>query len=409
MRQATKALLLAVLLVLAGCNTMQSAPGTTATDTTAPGTTAEPTTVTQTEATATPTTTPALATETTNAPSVSTDLLPPGVNDSGLADVTTLWQAHTENVNDDDDGYRHVLTLANRSGGERVIRLHSDGPRARGVLAGGDTETHAWMGDDGNVSAVWNTTSAQRSYYSHAGLDGIGPLYVLAFAEGYPNFLLEYGEFAVDGTVERDGQRYVRLRATGVNNENVSGFQLSQFFGGGRFADMSGTVLVTPEGTVTAMDLELYDEGADTPALRADFDLQTDVASVERPDWLGEVPRLAVSTAEPDPQTSTDRLLVAKNTGDDALAAGTNVTLSLYSQELGNVTVPESVDPGETMYLYVVGSTYDGELRVAVGDRPTLPEDAAAFAVVDPFVKVEQGSITASFGIPDNESAETSY
>ncbi|WP_435317391.1 hypothetical protein [Haloarchaeobius sp. TZWSO28] len=402
MRQTVTALLVVTLLVLAGCNTTSTAPGTTATD--AP--TVETTVATDTTATAATTGTPP-PTETTTAPSVSPDLLPPGVNDSGLADVTTLWQAHIENVNDD-DGYRHVLTLANRSGGERVIRLHSDGPRARGVLAGGGTETHAWMADDGNVSAVWNTTSAQRKYYAHAGLDGIGPLYVLAFAEGYPNFLLEYGEFAVDGTVERDGHRYVRLRATGVNNENVSGFQLSQFFGSGRFADMTGTVLVTPEGTVAAMDLELYDEGADTPALRAEFDLQTDVASVERPDWLGEVPHLAVSTAEPDPQTSTDRLLVAKNTGDVALQAGSNVTLSLYSQELGTVTVPESVEPGETMYLYVVGSTYDGELRVAVGDRPTLPEDAAAFAVVDPFVRVEQGPVTASFGIPDNES-DTGY
>ncbi|WP_439025469.1 hypothetical protein [Haloarchaeobius sp. DT45] len=413
MRQTTTAILLAALLVLAGCNTTTSAPGSTQADATT-GTTVETATTPDTATapstgTATQTeTTTTDQTRTTTAPAVSADLLPPGVNASGLADVPALWRAHIENVNDE-DGYRHVLTFTNRSGGERVIRLHSDGPRARAAFDSEETVSHAWMADDGNVSAVWNTSAPRREYYSHAGIAGVGPLYLLGFAEGYPNVLLEYGEFAVDGTVERDGQTHVRLRATGVSDEDVSGFQLWQFFGGSEFAGMDGTVLVTPEGTVTSMDLALHGDDEDVPTLEADFALDQDVGPVERPAWLGEVPQLSLSLAEPADQTGTERLLVAENTGDVALEAGTNVTLSLYSQELGNVTLSEPVEPGQTMYCYVVGDTYDGDLRVAVGDRPTVPDDAAGFAVVDPFVRIEQGPLTASFGIPDNESAETSF
>lgn len=425
MRSTSVAIAVAVVVVLAGCS---GAPGSTS----APTATGGPTTdggvattddttsladggasttrgetATTTTAATTTTTGPTTAAGTTAGRGTTTaedgaGSLPPGVNESGLVDPAALWRAHLDGAYDG-DGYRHVLSFANESGGTWTVRVHGS-ETVSSVLAtvGNATETsRVWYADGGNVTATWNESSAAREYYENAGLQSVGPALVAAVAEAYPASFLRVGAYVVDGTVERDGRTLVRLRATGVS-EDAAAERGVQFLSGTP-TDVDGTVLVARDGKVASMNLTV--DRAENESLAVSFAVDDAPGAVPRPDWLADVPDVALTVAE---RTDTDRVrvLAVENTGSEPIPAGRTLSVSRSGLTFGNATLPDAVAPGENASLYQVGdSTFDASVRVGVGTEPSLPANATDFGYgSNVVVTLRDGPITVTVGLPENET-----
>ncbi|MFC6952409.1 hypothetical protein [Halorubellus litoreus] len=413
MRSTAAPVLVALLVALAGCGT--AVPGTNSTPdaTTAGDGTAEAATTasddsgatTSTAATTTTTTARSTAAGTTTTSEAVDGDLPPGVNASGIVDAGTLWSAHTE-VAYDGDGYEHVLALAGDAGNRTTIRLRASANASRALAAfeNGTATEYAWFADGGNRSATWNTTSPERAYYERAGLSSVGPALVVAVAESYPAYVLRRVAVEPAGTVERDGRTYVRLRATGVAESETGGGVFEPSLPSDEYADANGTVLVSREGFVASMDLSLDPADGGT-ALSVTMNATRTAPAVEPPDWLGDAPALSTSVVE-----RTDRgeplLLAVENAGDVAVSTGATLSIGKTGFDFGNVTLSEPIAPGETAYVSLDGnSTFDADVEVAVGDRPTVAGDAPDFGSASGVVvTVVDGNVTAAVGLPENET-----
>jgi len=84
---------------------------------------------------------------------------------------------------------------------------------------------------------------------------------------------------------------------------------------------------------------------------------------------------------------SDDRLLAYEYTGDQSLEAGTTLAIGTGTsgfdvETAANVTLEQSVTPGETVYVYRTGDGEDATYTAAVGERPSVPDDAVAFSEV---------------------------
>ena len=415
MRSTTLAVAVTLVVVLAGCS---GAPSGTSAPTTEDGATDHPPTTGPTDATTstddgtpttqggTPTTQGGTATTTagTTSPGAVSGSLPPGVNESGLVDPAALWQAHLDGAYDA-DGYRHVLSFANASGGEWTVRVHGSEnvSSVLAVVGNATTTSRVWYADGGNVTATWNDSSASREYFERAGLRSVGPALVAAVAESYPATFLRVGSYAVDGTVERDGRTLVRLRATGVGDDADA--ERSVQFLQGTATDVDGTVLVARDGKIASMNLTV--DRAANESLAVAFAVDDAPGPVPRPGWLADVPDVDVSVSE---RTDADRVrvLAVENAGSEPIPAGRTLSVSRTGLTFGNVTLPASVEPGERAYLYQVGpSTYDATVRVSVGTPPSLPANATDFGFgTSVLVTIRDGPITATVGLPENETVE---
>lgn len=412
MRSTAAAALVALLVALAGCGT--AVPGTDSTagptstgasvDSTGGTTTGDDAgATTSTATTSTTTAGRSTAAGTTTAGSVAGDL-PPGVNASGIADHGALWSAHTE-IAYAGGGYEHVVVFAG-AGNRTTIRLRASGnaSNARATFGNGTASEYAWYADGGNRSATWNTTSPERAYYERAGLSSVGPALLVAVAESYPATLLRRVAVEPAGTVERDGRTYVRLRATGVADaESTSGlFRTS--LPHDEYAAANGTVLVSSEGFVAAMDLTLV-PATDGEALSVTMNASRTAPAVEPPAWLESAPALSTSVVDRSDR-GHPQVLAVENTGDVAISAGATLSAGKSGFDFGNVTLSEAVEPGETAYVWLDGnSTFDADVDVAVDDRPTVPADAPDFgSATGIVVTVVDGNVTVAVGLPENET-----
>lgn len=412
MRSTAATLLVVLLVALAGCGSSQVATtgptdasttdaGSATTTTTAGGETTRASTATNTATTTTTT-----ATTTTDGSGGAEDGLPPGVNESGPTDATALWQAHVGQAYGG-DGYRHVLAFSDGAGNRSTVRLRASGnaSTARVAFENATWTSYAWFADGGNRSALWNESSPARSYYDNAGLGAIGPTLLVGIGEAYPKVVLDRVSLVPDGTVTRDGRELVRLRVTGTEPSDAASGLYTPSLPVEEFDSANGTVLVTREGFVASMNLTLVPSGGRDP-LSVSMTTARTAPPVERPNWLETVPDLDVSVVE---RTDRDRaqLLAVENEGSATVAAGSTYAVGKTGIDFGNVTVDEALEPGETAYVYLDGeSSYDADVRVVVGDRPTLPSDAPGFGYTSGIVvTVTDGNLTAGFGIPANETS----
>jgi len=408
MRRLLIALAVASMVVVAGCATGPSGtdtPATTAPDgTTAPGdeTTTPDGTTSSGNGTAAPggsddTVTPigTVVTDTRPASDPAPDELPAGVDAAGVTNATALGQAHfgvlrgsSFRIDVSETGGTDPVSVSIHNGTGAVsldITNASTGERA-GIYIGNDTITR------------FNSSRSPPKVYSYGSTsEQFGALFVYAvLLRVYPSQQLTTGTFEVDGTVTRDGEKLIRLSATGVNETAVQ--QEGSSSGRGALADMAGKVWVRPDGLVRRMTLkQRYDSGATTSIEFAVSGIGN--TSPAEPDWLGEAPRLEGSLS------ANGTVLELTNAGGVTVPANTTLSVQqggLAPRLLGGVTLPEPVAPGESIYLYATGTPSEPTVEVALTEPS--PADAVNLSRLSPQVSGTLGNVDFVIGVPENDS-----
>ena len=114
--------------------------------------------------------------------------------------------------------------------------------------------------------------------------------------------------------------------------------------------------------------------------------------SVTRPDWAGDYPDATVST------TSEGQVLALTHEGGDAIPADTRIQVGPAQFGYGNVTLTESLESGETLYIVATGRFGDSEVTANVGSQPDVPENAASFSRRVPSVSAFLDGVQLQYG-----------
>lgn len=380
MDRRSVALVVAALVLLSGCSVLagdddptvtpdptDGTPGSTSTAT--PGTADGAQSATRTPGRSpTPFPTPTPARSESLEPLSAMDL-PPGVEASGV-DVETLLAAHRERLGSAPSRAQYTVGDANGTASGTEVRVvddtsarsvRIDDPRRAGFL-----ELYVGEGELGSR----NTTSGEVMY-------GSGPLPTREFT------------LSVLAAVRRTPRRYVATvewAAVGVSTAGTgtpravlvpTGVATADSPTGGDVTDVTGRMLVTSQGRIANVTLRVDVEGPDGTTATRGIDYATDrygTAAVDRPGWLSTPPNLQSSVA------AGGRLLRFEHTGGTAIPAGTRLNVTSGLSRVGTVRVDDRVGPGDALYVYRTAEGDDGQVRAAVGARPALPDDAAAFA-----------------------------
>jgi len=206
---------------------------------------------------------------------------------------------------------------------------------------------------------------------------GFAAVIFALFPQGYVGSL----EWEAEGVYTTDsGEQRLVLESAGRNETASEGiFAPSLVAEGEQFRSASGRIEVTASGVVRYGNVSAtVERGGETYTKGLEFTIGPYGAeSIPKPDWLEAVPEPTLSVE------SSDRLLAYEYAGDRPLPAGSNLTVGsggFGSAASTNVTLSESVSPGETVYVYRTGSGADVSYAASVGQRPTLPDDATAFS-----------------------------
>ncbi|WP_137283673.1 DUF7537 family lipoprotein [Halorussus salinisoli] len=284
------ALVVAAMILLAGC---AGSDGTTPTTTTAE----TPTTVedrTTTETTATSVTSPNETTTTTMNASAN-ESLPPGVNASGVEDPSVLVEAHRSGLNNSSFAFefRSNVTVGETSQwtrqrgtvetGRSPLVVHSDSVRN---LTEGTTRvaTDLWANDTSVVVQYRREDRTELRRYNRSGGNVADETWAhLPRADldsqvtqaWLVELALTAGKFDLARVDDRDGQRVAVLRATeAVDSANLT--------------DLNATVVVDAEGRVHSLSLTAASEGNDESRIHYEFELtEVGTVTVERPTWVG--------------------------------------------------------------------------------------------------------------------------
>jgi len=326
-----------------------------------------PTTTASTTATPTPTATPIPDTPTGTPPSGGEELAP-GITDAGVGNVTALREAHFEALN----GSSFTIDVAEDSSSESFDLLIENGSEAVNIDI---DQANAVSGFyiRGDLVTRFNESQTPPKVYSYGSTAerfGVVFAYAILLA-AYPTPQIAVGEFEVDGTVTRDGEELIRLRAVGINETAVA--ESSTSFAPGNLTDMSGTVLVRPDGLVRDMSLDMaLESGEGRTTSYAVSGIGSTTAS--EPGWLSEAPQFEGALA------GDGRVFELTHAGGATLPAGSNVSLETGAfgggLTLGNVTLGTPVSSGDTVYLYATGSLANATAHASVNERPDLPSGA---------------------------------
>lgn len=213
--------------------------------------------------------------------------------------------------------------------------------------------------------------------YDEAGVDIVAPPDPIT---GSVSPMLEPGAFDYDGTATRNGATVYRYVASESNDDSAT-----------PVAEYDATALVSEDGVVVAATGS-YVHAQSKQRVEFSWDLERDVGAPERPDWVEQLPTLALS------QSDDGRVAVLEHEGGAPLSGGTTlVTTAVVDGESvrGTVDVAEPLARGERRYVYAV-ETEDGYEFRSSSERPN---GDAAVALADgsvSMVKVESPSLSLS-------------
>lgn len=286
---------------------------------------------------------------------------PAGTSEDGIENHSALLNAHVEEL----QGVDHRVEanrLANRSDalrqpldatvhyGENAVYVDQRANASKfGVLAHesfreGSTQFEKRFLDDGPA----------RYFYRYDER----PDAIFWTAESRPlttlGQVLALGNFQYAGRETVDGTTLLRFEADGSPDGGIPEFE--------------GTVRVSAAGVVhVAEGSYVVDTDHDQPyEVEFSYELDRDVGPPEPPGWIAEVPQPVVE------RTANGTVLALENHGETAIEAGTEFGVILSEPDdpiSGDVTLPERLGPGETVYVYAVRTDDGAEVRIAA-ERP---------------------------------------
>lgn len=331
-------LLVAVVVVLAGCSGFVS----TGTDTPTASPASSPT------ATGTPTPTPG-----------ADELLAPGINQTGIENVTALFAAHQRELTargfvtestltttyEGTSTDRVAWTVTVAPDGER-LRTHAVETREDGTQITVDVWSNAThditrRDEVGDVSytvrprfitddtVVWSGSAAHVQLYSTADL------------------------FEVESVDTRDGVRYVTLslEADRVGRDGVP--------------DTQSTVVVDERGRIHAVESQVQ-YGESTTWATSYRLVQLGDTDPQPPAWLDDVPTNAALFLQLNAGITPNGVVAIEHIGGDAVPAGTRVVVTVDG-ETYETAFGGTLDEGQTRYAAIV----DGDLELSTRE----PED----------------------------------
>jgi hypothetical protein len=337
------------LLVLAGCSAGVGGPPTAA-DTATDG---------------------APTTDVATTPTLSGTPLPPGVRADGSVNETALARAHAEALNG--TAYRWHARSATDGVTSTNVTVHA-GPNGTLVVDDGPVE-YRWS--TGAVGGTYRPSASESPAYTFAETD------VTERSAGSGTGLVSFGlsvrittgEYRAVGTVDRDGESLIELRATEPGGRY-----------GAALAAYEGTLLVGPDGVVRSASgrVARADEGNRTTTFEHRVDPSVDAPTP--PAWYDRLPRGRLTLTD-DGAAATLTL-----TGGEALPAGTTLELSARG-ERHRLALDESLAPGETVSLAVVQR--GGERRAVLARTP--PTDGLALEGSLVTLRVETDGVVATY------------
>jgi len=300
--------------------------------------------------------------------------LPPGVGESGVADVDALVDAHEEH-------------LAVRSGRQYLGWQRSDsGQRRLWVLDRGPGGTAFEVRSGANTTRYWSD-GASVTYELDNDESGVldravatGPTALRAEFTGNVDAAgdelrtyLRVADWEVAGRTVHEGRAVVKLNLTDID---VTGLANSDFEGEGReLVGLDGTAYVTEDGLIAGMEVDAefiitFNDSRYTERFRASV---TNVGSTSaaRPGWHDEAPHVdAAYVADGHALELTHR---------DGEPLRWTTELAVYREGSatpdGSVEVPESIRDGDSLYVYAVRADGEPEFRITT-ERSSIPDDA---------------------------------
>ncbi len=313
---------------------------------------------------------------------LSSDLYPPGVDSSGVTNATALVNSHFEAA-----GANAETRMAFTSSGGTLGLVHRNGSAGERLRYVNETTGRAgtwWR--SGSTVVRRNTSQSPPVTYSNGETNLYTGYQVLGLFRVIPFATLNSMSLSVDGTTTVDGQQVVRLAVDGFNR-SASNWNLRS-----GLQDPSGYLLATPEGVIR----ELHWEATNTNTSQTESMTVTvsgvGSTSVTRPDWAGDYPDATVST------TSEGQVLALTHEGGDAIPADTRIQVGPAQFGYGNVTLSESLESGETLYIVATGRFGDSEVTASVGSQPDVPENAASFSRRVPSVSAFLDGVKLTYG-----------
>jgi hypothetical protein len=335
--------------------------------------------------------------------------LPDGVSSEKVTNVSRLFSAQDERLGD--VGFTQTILIRNesQSGSATELRIANDTAATTAVIssAGVDWTQEYYLGSE--VTGAYNGSTGSVQY-------GVGPTnversagFVIGIFSLIPRGYIGALEWETAGTYTTDdGERRLVLTADSRNESSSYGgfFAPSITSDGETLQSVTGRMEVTSEGVIRSATVTATVQGAggSTYAKGTDLTISSPREQpVEEPSWLADKPTPSLSTS------SDARLLVYEHAGDQPLSAGTNLTVT--TRDLvgiaQNVTLDQSVAPGETVYVYKTGEGTQTTIRGAVGQQPSLSSNATAFSgrvVVS--VPLERAQTELQMGIEIEEDEE---
>ena len=318
----TLTLLVAVLVVLAGCSTVFGPDETpTATPAATPTPTASPTATPSPTATATATSTPTPSpTPTPGAPGAQ---LAPGITEDGIENPVALLSAHQRELLA--DGFvveQRVSSTYNGTPSNQLVVRVTSGPGGEVAF---QNATSSGFDSDGEVSVIrsqiWMNQTASLSYRVEEGepsyevRDRLFPPESLVWFGGLQRDI-QFGasEYAVTNVETVDGMRVVTLEASidRVGNDGVD--------------DTTGLLRVDQRGVIRHAETSVtYDEGTTYTTTYDVVALGVDPPA--RPAWADDIPPSASLNLELDVFAFNETSVELVHLFGDAVPAGSTVTL----------------------------------------------------------------------------------
>jgi len=286
---------------------------------------------------------------------------PPGLNDSGVADVDALLDAHRAAV--EENGAVTVTNLSvagpqSSISSNATVRWGADGTigtRTVNDVGRGSAEIQQYT--NGTVSAVRQRTAAGETI---SVFDAGGYVERQAGAAGLRAYLA-VGEYVP--TAVEDGR--VTLEATSVGDADGLGANVTDF---------EATLVVDERGRLLSFEATIAsDAEAGTSTTTIDYEMTArSLAAAERPSWVDDA--VAGATLADLSYERVGGTVAITNEGEEAIPTGTFVSVATAGglgpsaqQYVVQLTAP--VQPGETVYVY--RQTADAaQGSFAVGDRP---------------------------------------
>jgi len=319
---------------------------------------------------------------------------PPGVGADGSVDGAVLEREHYRAL----QGSSFRLDVSEDGGPDpRTFTLYNGSEATR--IAFGPSGDGGTFYIAGQVVTVLDDERSPTKTYSFGTTDqgSIAGATHLSLVGTYPGRYLRVGTFERDGTVVRDGETLTRLSATGVNETALA--ERESTTTDGNLTDMSGTVLVRSDGLVREMSLQQTFDTGETASLNVTLG-RLGTTSVGEPGWIDEAPRLEGSFS------ANGTVLELAHTGGPELPAGTTLTIDFGELRAGlppsNATLEEPVFPGDSVSVYATGTVLDPAVEVRADSAPA-PVGAMNLSRWNTQASGTVGDVRFVIGVPQDD------